>query len=266
MRGTSLVLQCARGKDRLPQRHLVHSIPEKGPWQHVKSVGRGRPSVITPVQPAASAPASVRPASINQRSRIALRKPLEHPAGPVQIADCHRFDPGVWAVLEKIDHVTSLLENQRQHDGPVEGSQAVNPSPGLHSNGSFSGRPRNTQDCSSVEPFQVVSGCNLSCRILQWPILHNVHSNNLCRLQIVSETGCALDQGSILRGVVNDDNFPAYIRKFLANVHTKNPVVEHTGLMRYAHDIAENDLSWDGPSCIVVRVPYSPWFHVHQVL
>ena len=40
--------------------------------------------------------------------------------------------------------------------------------------------------------------------------------------------------------------------RFLSLVHTKNPILDENTLRQFANTIAENGLSWDGPSCLVV--------------
>ena len=40
--------------------------------------------------------------------------------------------------------------------------------------------------------------------------------------------------------------------RFLSLVHTKNPILDESTLRQFANTIAENGMSWDGPSCLVV--------------
>lgn len=44
------------------------------------------------------------------------------------------------------------------------------------------------------------------------------------------------------------------VDRFLSLVHTKNPILDDDSLRRQAETIAEDGLSWDGPSCLVVSV------------
>jgi hypothetical protein len=57
---------------------------------------------------------------------------------------------------------------------------------------------------------------------------------------------------SVVTSIRNEDLVPL-CRKFLAQVHTKNPVLEGSDLIGYAADCAESGLKLDAPSCLVVR-------------
>ena len=49
-----------------------------------------------------------------------------------------------------------------------------------------------------------------------------------------------------------EDDVVNLVDRFLSLVHTKNPIVDVDVLRSYARKIAEEGLSWDGPSCLVV--------------
>ena len=49
-----------------------------------------------------------------------------------------------------------------------------------------------------------------------------------------------------------DERIPLLIDKFLECVHTKNPILDVDALLRYGRKAAENGLSWDAPSCLVL--------------
>ncbi|UQC79176.1 vegetative cell wall protein gp1 [Colletotrichum lupini] len=55
------------------------------------------------------------------------------------------------------------------------------------------------------------------------------------------------------RGVQEDD-FTALSKKFLAYVHVKNPVLDVTDFKAYVKDTVENGPRWDGPSCLVLPI------------
>lgn len=161
--------------------------------------------------------------------------------------DCDRLDPASMALMERLNYVVSLLENQPSHS--VESGPVV--SPETNNTNTVSPWPVAQHDHPQVSS-QALSHCNLSCRVLQWPILHNESYDAVLESMFVSEKEDLTSRSSRPRGVVEEE-FPAHVRSFLANVHTKNPVVEHKTLIQYANDFAENDISWDGPSCLVVR-------------
>ncbi|KAK9860466.1 clr-1 [Penicillium brevicompactum] len=161
--------------------------------------------------------------------------------------ESNAFDPASMALLEKMNYVVSLLETQRTH--PVEGIPATTPDT---STNTVSPRGAiNTHDDHISASSQVLSHCNLSCRVLQWPILQNPRHNGILDSMFVLEKDDLTTQVSRSRWVI-EENFPTHVRAFLANVHTKNPVVEHKALLQHANDISENGISWDGPSCLVL--------------
>lgn len=56
---------------------------------------------------------------------------------------------------------------------------------------------------------------------------------------------------------ISDDAFVPLCSKFLAHVYPRNPILKADELMQYAKAAAENGLSWDAPSCLVVSVSFS---------
>lgn len=51
---------------------------------------------------------------------------------------------------------------------------------------------------------------------------------------------------------IREDAFVPLCRKFLAEVHPRNPVLDGLELMRHARRVAEDGLGWDSASCLVV--------------
>lgn len=54
---------------------------------------------------------------------------------------------------------------------------------------------------------------------------------------------------------IREDAFLPLCRKFLAEVHPRNPVLDGLELMRHARRAAEDGLGWDSSSCLVVSRP-----------
>ncbi|CAG7918245.1 unnamed protein product [Penicillium olsonii] len=176
----------------------------------------------------------------------------DHPVGGADPGDsrgtdCDRFDPASAALMEKLNYVVSLLETQRTHSA----SSAPAITPGSISNTVSPGWPVIAQDHIPQLPPQVLSHCNLSCRVLMWPIISTEGYDAVLESLFLSEKSDPESRLSRPQSVTEED-FPAHARAFLANVHTKNPVVEYKTLMRYSNDAAENGVGWDGPSCLVL--------------
>lgn len=96
-------------------------------------------------------------------------------------------------------------------------------------------------------------GCNLSCRPLLWPILQGEKYKNDLQSWFMEEVQTE-DRPIHRQKGIEEDASPEYVTQFLANVHTKNPVLDNKTMLLYARSIAENGLAWDGPSCLVVRL------------
>jgi hypothetical protein len=73
----------------------------------------------------------------------------------------------------------------------------------------------------------------------------------LCQSGAAAET--RWHRSFVPRGGVDETNALFLVRKFLANVHIKNPVLDATDLKQMAKEITEEGFQWDGRSCLVVR-------------
>lgn len=59
-------------------------------------------------------------------------------------------------------------------------------------------------------------------------------------------------QGADSRRGISEEDFIPLCKKFLIEVHPRNPVLDEVELMRHARSAAENGLKWDSGSCLVV--------------
>lgn len=158
----------------------------------------------------------------------------------VELTDCPRFDPASLVLLERINHVVALLESGR----------AARPEPATLPD-------QHTTADILPDALEIPARCNLSCRVLKWPILQDCGFDpDALDSLFASEPETAPPGLERSQGVVEED-IPAHVRRFLTNVHTKNPVVDHRQLTRDARHIAEHGLSWNAPTCIVVRAQQS---------
>lgn len=174
-----------------------------------------------------------------------------------------RFDPASLAILDRINHVVSLLET-----GPHPGLGDVRqePSPAslpshIHVNTAAAGALQQPI-CEDDElprlddPEFAASTC--SCEsILRWPIFREIVPDVR---PFIFEAGGGIDSfgetrgsesGRLGRGVQEDDFIPLS-KKFLAYVHVKNPILDLADFRAHVKEASENGLRWDSQSCLVV--------------
>jgi hypothetical protein len=145
-----------------------------------------------------------------------------------------------------MDHVISLLESQK-------GSPTVEPRPAETSYPDSRPAlwPWSPDSHTSPESLEIPSRCNVSCRILRWPIFQDLNYDRSLDTLFEGRSDSVQQHNSRSQGIVEDD-IPSYVHRFLTYVHTKNPVIDHNVLLQYAREAAENGLRWDGPTCVVV--------------
>lgn len=97
--------------------------------------------------------------------------------------------------------------------------------------------------------------------VLTWPIFGNLFQADFLISTLFtpddSEFGHAPDhpgrpQNLSHNRAVNFEDAPALVDRFLAFVHTKNPILDVAEIRGYARRTAEEGPGWDAPSCLVV--------------
>jgi hypothetical protein len=191
----------------------------------------------------------------------------------------YSFDPASLAILDRINHVVTLLESRstgpsgslETADAPaVQGENAqglypalVDPSPTNLSTSAAETTGElapNQQEDDLLRPLDIPdfpSETNCCEGILRWPCFRDsvpkVHS-------FVLETEASAQphtadrdhrSGSLGRGVQEEDFIPLS-KRFLAYVHVKNPILDVKDYCAQVKQAAENGHGWDGPSCLVV--------------
>ncbi|KAH8807691.1 vegetative cell wall protein gp1, partial [Xylogone sp. PMI_703] len=146
------------------------------------------------------------------------------------------FDPASLALLGKMDYMISLLEHQKA--SPAESL------PGQ--SGSWA-----PIAIESPESLEIPPKCNLSFRILKWPVFSNARYGHSQDSVFAGYSEWTPQLNGRSQGIVEDD-IPLYVQRFLANVHTKNPVIDHVTLVQHSREAVENGLHWDGPTTLVL--------------
>ncbi|PTU18051.1 hypothetical protein P175DRAFT_0534955 [Aspergillus ochraceoroseus IBT 24754] len=153
-------------------------------------------------------------------------------------------DPTTLAIFERISHLVQLVEDLRSARVVAnETSPLPSRTPSLTYNNGMSGL---------VSPA-IPSRCNLTFRISTWEIFDGQCLSLDPDAQFQGLNQCAPKVNAQHTGArIVEEDAPRLIRRFLSNVHPKNPVVDHNLLLVYAKDVAEKGLWWDGPTCLVL--------------
>jgi hypothetical protein len=110
--------------------------------------------------------------------------------------------------------------------------------------------------------------------LFEWPVFegkfHRSETENLIFNPDLAYEGqqmldsCAnsdLSRRSVLGRGIHEDDAPALIANFLANVHIKNPILNADDIIKMARDVTEHGFKWDAPSCLVVGSPKCGLFY-----
>lgn len=181
--------------------------------------------------------------------------------------DCLRFDPASLAILERLNYAVSLLESQaNQPQTPA----AVPAQPPMASNTAID------EAAHEIEILELSVPSSMSAaHLLEWPIFGNKYDRKYLNAALFEHSPCttafdgdtgsdevadAPDAQSAQRSKmpgkgIQKEEVHDLIQAFLENVHTKNPVLDSTDLMRWATPISEHGFGWSSRSCLLVSVP-----------
>ncbi|KAF4437259.1 heterokaryon incompatibility [Fusarium acutatum] len=188
-------------------------------------------------------------------------------------SDYSSYDPASLTILDRLNHVVSLLESRPLailvNDIGSYGSP--------HGGSNLSGRHASVTQPLRVAPIhastdlatlvpeddvlQVLdrpdfpSASNNCESIMRWPILQGLVPDVL---SFVLELNEDVEAGpSDARGVsggrgVQEEDFIPLSKRFLAYVHVKNPILDVKDYKKKVREAAENGPRWDGASCLVL--------------
>ncbi|KAJ4161008.1 hypothetical protein NW765_005858 [Fusarium oxysporum] len=190
-------------------------------------------------------------------------------------SDYSSYDPASLTILDRLNHIVSLLESRPLAVLVNESGSFTRPSEPFDSSGrqaAISQPLRVTPIQASSDPtthvpendiLQVLdrldfpSTSNNCESIMRWPIFQDlvpeVHS-------FVLELNEDVEAGpSDARGVsggkgVQEEDFVQLSKRFLAYVHVKNPILDVKDYKKKVREAAENGPRWDGASCLVVSI------------
>ncbi|KAH7134450.1 vegetative cell wall protein gp1 [Dactylonectria macrodidyma] len=175
-------------------------------------------------------------------------------------SDHSSFDPASLAILERLGHVVSLLETRQPPPSPQDSS------PGIQTQSSYAipdASPNSRAVDQDIEDDLLEETPNFPASIhncesvLRWPVFRGIVPEIESFMtwpdntETTSPNSSWREPDTLSRGIHEEDFIPLS-KRFLAYVHTKNPILDVAELSRYVRDAAENGLRWDGPSCLVL--------------
>ncbi|KAH6892564.1 vegetative cell wall protein gp1 [Thelonectria olida] len=178
------------------------------------------------------------------------------------VNDHSSFDPASLAILERLNHVVSLLEKNQSQSPQDTLSSAVQailrqpiPDPAsLDATGNVDDADVDDHRLEETPNFPATTN---NCEgVLKWPIFHgsvpDIDS-------FVNDGQDELSNGveprqasSVLGRGIQEEDFIPLSQRFLAYVHTKNPILDVAEFSGYVRDASETGLRWDGQSCLVL--------------
>jgi hypothetical protein len=210
---------------------------------------------------------------------IKAKKPIYH----------HLMQRATLAIIDRVNHVGILVEAQAEalrnmtaqlysHSTPggdyhlqSNGNEASLPSHEDHRHGSITNALNhvtnltNQEDDTAIsfESLELATLCHGTCEdILEWPIFEGKYERSATE-SLIFEAESLGDHSLLLRSGrasqanadyvgVQEEDVPGLISTFLAQVHTKNPILDPVQLRKLAKDISEHGFKWDADSCLVL--------------
>ncbi|KAK7424101.1 hypothetical protein QQX98_000711 [Neonectria punicea] len=165
------------------------------------------------------------------------------------------FDPASLAILERLNHVVSLLETKRP------GSSEHDLSPDILTHISHIAGDHSPPEDLDVEDDLLEDTPNFPASIhncesvLKWPVFHGLVPDveSFIKWPETNETASPfLSRRRTLGRGVQEEDFIPLSKKFLSYAHTRNPILNVGEFSSYVRGAAETGLRWDGPSCLVL--------------
>ncbi|KAH7381168.1 vegetative cell wall protein gp1 [Phaeosphaeria sp. MPI-PUGE-AT-0046c] len=196
---------------------------------------------------------------------------------PDSSSDYATYDPASLAILDRLNHVVTLLETQSVREPvswqPLQDKvlSAVTPASHTSSHVVLGARAiSSTQDrqhgnTSVYVDDELFGRTNiaghpatlLNCEsILKWPVFgapsHPIHSFVLEHATNVSTTTNSFDSTQPGNRGIQENDFSSLSKRFLTFVHVKNPVLDIEEYQEWVKIAVDQGPRWDGPSCLVL--------------
>ncbi|OAK96920.1 hypothetical protein IQ06DRAFT_229637 [Phaeosphaeriaceae sp. SRC1lsM3a] len=196
---------------------------------------------------------------------------------PDSASDYATYDPASLAILDRLNHVVTLLETQPIRESVSRQSLREDcftaATPASHTSSHVAQGARSTSslrnqqhgDTSTYLDDELFGRTNiaghpatlLNCEsIFQWPIFgtptHLVHSFVLEHATNASSTTDSMDPTRRGNRGIQENDFTSLSKRFLTFVHVKNPVLEVEEYQEWVKIAVDQGPRWDGPSCLVL--------------
>jgi hypothetical protein len=194
------------------------------------------------------------------------------------------------AVLERLDYLVQLVEmaneinssaTPKQFYSPGQTVVEQTPNSSLSLNSSYplpcagdpgrqSTKTLHEETAISSEPVDLACQTYGACEtLLQWAIFEDKYSGSGPELLVFqSEVTEKLEEKPCIsqrtsgkapqmpgsRRLIHEEDALRLARKFLTNVHIKNPILEEHELVDIAREVMEHGFGWDQRSCLMVRL------------
>lgn len=165
------------------------------------------------------------------------------------------FDPASIKILEKLEHIETLLElpnNDEAQDSPSPSTSIRTPE--RHS------VPSNPSSIPKSPNYNAVQNeCSLqilASNVLNWPVFGGKFVSQARSLALIqrSESKPPTTTGLIESCINNATVGNELLDNFIQHVHIKNPILDITELRRLVQRLGLNGVSWDLESCLVLLV------------
>ena len=170
-------------------------------------------------------------------------------------------------ILERLDHPAGHPSSQHL----PETTSVAHPEPSPVSSISHLSQVHETEPVDFLNEYmKIPSSRTTADAVLLWPIFEGKYPPNLL-IDSLLEVGIDAESdnedepgsripvhprsslgGKSLSSANVEENVLRLVDNFIANVHTKNPILDVGTLKRYARGVAEDGPGWDGKSCLVV--------------
>lgn len=166
---------------------------------------------------------------------------------------CYSFDPASLAILERINHVASLIESQSSNS-PLSAHHTLSHGLSPDDQNAFHRSQLSEDSCIETPGFPAIrSNCE---SVLKWPIFQGFAPESESFVLGPSE-GSSLPVSAHTPGLgrgIREEDFIPLSQRFLLYVHVKNPILDVPECTYLVKDVAETGLRWDGSTCLIVSL------------
>ncbi|KAI1034769.1 hypothetical protein LB504_004602 [Fusarium proliferatum] len=188
-------------------------------------------------------------------------------------SDYSSYDPASLTILDRLNHVVSLLESRPlavlvndtgSYDSPHGASsisagnasitQPLRVAP-IHASRDLTTLVPEDDVLQVLDRPDLPSASNNCESIMRWPIFQGLVPEAQSFVLELNEDVEAVSSNA--RGVsagrgVQEEDFIPLSKRFLAYVHVKNPILDVKDYKKKVREAAENGPQWDGASCLVL--------------